>query len=108
MTFAKKGALVAALAPLAGNAFLFEFQKDPVPQPSSYWILGQFSVGANHEELSAPEARFELKTIAENLKDAGGLEGSLENMHVGITQSWVLERMKSDLFCCGGKGDTCN
>lgn len=96
----------------AAEAFLFEFQKDPVPTPSSYWILGQFSVKEGSKDGNAmltgkPEARFELKTIAENLKDAAGLDSALSSMHVGITESWVLDKMKEDLFCCNGKHGDC-
>lgn len=96
--------LLAALTPSV-NGFLFEFKKDPVPNSQSYWILGEVTVidKTSKPMLEKSSVQFDIKTVLDDVKAASSLDEKMKDISVGITESWVMDNLSKDIFCCGGE-----
>lgn len=100
-----KGLLTYSLGSLSVSGFVYEFQKDPIPKASSYWILGKVNIAQDEKSnmMQRPEVRFDVKTVIEDAKDAGALEEKMKGVSLGITQQYVMDNLKDDMFCCNGE-----
>ncbi|CAD7971974.1 unnamed protein product [Amoebophrya sp. A120] len=84
------------------RAFVYEFQKDPVPLASSYWILGQVSISNLHvTDKERPQIVFNAKTSVDNAAALDTITAKLPNVQIGFAPDYVFTKMDDkNKFCC--------